>query len=207
VKLYGYWRSSASWRVRIALHHKGIPFESVPVNLLTGENREAAHLARSPLGQVPVLELDDGRFLTQSLAIMDFLDDMVPHPAVLPADPMGRAQVWAMAEVINSGTQPLQNLSVLKKVSALGGDRLEWGKTVIHDGLIALQTLSEPTRGMYLYGDIPTMADMCLVPQLYNARRFQVDLAELKALVAIEARCEALDAFHKAHPDQQIDAT
>lgn len=204
--LYAYWRSSSAWRVRIALQLKGLEHRIASVNLLTGEHRSAAHLARSPLGQIPVLELEDGTCLTQSLAICQYLDAVAPSPRLIPADAIGAAQVWAMAEVINSGTQPLQNMTLLKKVEALGADRVAWGQEVIGDGLRALQTLSEPTRGRFLFGDQVSLADLCLVPQLYNARRFKLDLSELQALVDIERRCVALPAFEQAHPSAQPDA-
>ncbi len=205
--LYAYWRSSSAWRVRIALQLKGLEHRIASVNLLTGEHRSAAHLARSPLGQIPVLELKDGTCLTQSLAICQYLDAVVPSPRLIPADPLGAARVWAMAEVINSGTQPLQNMTLLKKVEALGADRVAWGQEVIGDGLRALQTLSEPTRGRFLFGDQVSLADVCLVPQLYNARRFKLDLSELRPLVEIEARCDRLPAFQQAHPSAQPDAS
>jgi len=206
VKLYGYWRSSATWRVRIALHLKGLAFEIVPVDLLAGEQKGSAHVARSPLGQVPVLELADGTQLTQSLAICTYLDAAYPSPPLLPADPVARARAWALAEVVNSGVQPLQNMGVLKAVHALGGDSQAWGRRAIGDGLAALQQLAQGHSGRFLLGDEPTVADVCLVPQLYNARRFQVDLSDLTLLTEVEARCEALDAFQRAHPDRQPDA-
>lgn len=206
MRLFGYWRSSASWRVRVALHLKGIPHEVVPVNLLKAEHRLPEHLARSPLGQLPVLELDDGTCLTQSLATIGYLDALVPTPRLIPLDPVDRAQVWALAEVINSGTQPLQNMTLLQRISDLGGDRMAWGKRAIFEGLSGLQALSAPLRGHFLFGDAPSLADLCLVPQLYNARRFDVDLSTLQPLVDIEARCEAIEAFQLAHPDRQIDA-
>lgn len=204
--LYAYWRSSSAWRVRIALQLKGVEHRIASVNLLKAEHRSAAHLARSPLGQIPVLELDDGTCLTQSLAICQYLDHVAPTPRLIPQEPLAAARVWAMAEVINSGTQPLQNMSVLKKVEALGADRVAWGQDVIGDGLRALQTLSAPHQGRFLFGDEVTLADVCLVPQLYNARRFKLDLSELQPLVDIDARCAELPAFQKAHPSVQPDA-
>lgn len=204
--LYAYWRSSSAWRVRIALHLKGVEHRIASVNLLKGEHRSATHLARSPLGQIPVLELSDGTCLTQSLAICQYLDAVAPTPRLIPKDPLAAARVWAMAEVINSGTQPLQNMTLLKKVEALGADRVAWGQEAIGDGLRALQALSGPTRGQFLFGDQVSLADLCLVPQLYNARRFRLDLSELQPLVDIEARCEALPAFQLAHPSVQPDA-
>lgn len=206
MRLYAYWRSSSAWRVRIALHLKGIDHEIAPVDLLKGEHRSPEHLARSPLGQIPVLELEDGTCLTQSMAILGYLDAVAPNPRLVPADPLDAARVWALAEVVNAGTQPLQNMSLLARVEALGGDRLAWGREVIGDGLTALQALSAPHRGDFLWGDTVTLADVLLVPQLYNARRFGLDLSAYQPLVAIEARCEALPAFQRAHPSAQPDA-
>lgn len=204
--LYAYWRSSASWRVRIALNLKGVEARIVPVNLLKSEQKGDTHRGRSPLGQVPVLELDDGTQLTQSLAIVQYLDALQPEPPLVPVAALERARAWALAEVVNAGIQPLQNLSVLAAVDAMGGDRKAWGQKVIGDGLHALQSLATPHAGDFLVGDRPTVADLCLVPQLYNARRFGVDLDALPLLTAIEARCEALPAFQAAHPDRQPDA-
>jgi maleylpyruvate isomerase len=206
VKLYAYWRSSASWRVRIALAMKGIVPEIVVVNLLEGEQREGAHRARSPLGQVPVMELPDGTQLTQSLAIVRYLDQVVPEPPLVPRDPVAGARAWALAEVVNAGIQPLQNLSLLGAVTALGADKKAWGAKVIREGLVALQQLATPHAGDFLVGDAPSVADLCLVPQLYNARRFGVELDDLLLLTQVEARCEALAAFAVAHPDHQPDA-
>jgi len=206
MKLYAYWRSSASWRVRIALNLKGLDYDIQPVNLLDGEQRGEPHRARSPLGQVPVLELDDGSQLTQSLAIVRWLDQVRPAPPLVPRDPLQGARAWALAEVVNAGIQPLQNLHVLKALTAAGVDRKAWGQRVIHDGLVALQQLAAPHAGSFLLGDEPSVADLCLVPQLYNARRFEVDLSDLTLLCEVEARCAELDAFARAHPDRQPDA-
>lgn len=206
MKLYAYWRSSASWRTRIALHLKGLEVDIVPVNLLEGAQKGDDHRARSPMAQVPVLELDDGTQLTQSLAIVRWLDQVRPAPPLVPRDPLQGARAWALAEVVNAGIQPLQNLTVLQRLAACGVDRKEWGATVIRDGLVALQSLAEPHAGQFLVGDAPSVADLCLVPQLYNARRFDVDLSDLSLLTRVEAHCEALDAFQRAHPDQQPDA-
>ncbi len=206
MKLYGYWRSSASWRVRAALNFKGLQYETVPVNLLEGAQLEASHRARNPMGQLPVLELDDGTMLVQSLPIMEYLDQLHPEPALLPSDAIGRVRVRAMAEVVNSGIQPLQNLKVLKRLQAAGMDRAAWGRTVIAEGFVALEAAASQTAGRFLYGDSPTMADICLVPQLYNARRFKVDLAPFETLLRVEEACAALQPFKDAHPDNQPDA-
>lgn len=207
MKLYAYWRSSASWRVRIGLHLKGIPFEIVPVNLREGEQAQTPHLGRNAFAQVPVLERPDGTQLTQSLAILQWLDATHPQPALFPADPWQRAQVLALAEMVNAGIQPLQNFAVLKAVEKHGADRATWARDVIQRGLIALQRNARPHAGRFLFGDQVTLADLCLVPQLYNARRFDCDLSELQLLTDVEARCESIEAFAKAHPSVQPDAT
>lgn len=204
--LYGYWRSSASWRVRIGLNLKGIAVRHVSVNLAGGDQRDGAHLARNPIGQVPVLELEDGTWLTQSLAILDHLDQRVPDPPLFPREPLARARAFALAEVVNSGIQPLQNLSVLAAVDALGGDRKAWAHDAIARGLLALEQAASGSTGAFLVGDTVSVADVCLVPQLYNARRFGVSLDGLPTLRAIEARCAALPAFEASHPDHQHDA-
>ena len=205
MKLYGYWRSSATWRVRIALELKGVDYTYVPVNLLEAEHLQPEHLARNPLGQIPVLELMDGSRLVQSVAILTYLEQRFPDVPLLPFEPVARAQVLGLVEAINSGVQPLQNLSVLKRIEALGADRLAWGREVVERGLAGFQTLTEPHRGAFCFGDEVTLADVLLVPQLYNARRFGCDLEPLAPLVEIEARCAALDAFRAAHPDAQSD--
>lgn len=210
-RLYGYWRSSATWRVRIGLHLKGVEHRYEPVHLVRGggEQHGEAHQARNPMGQVPVLEVEGPHgpvLLTQSLAILEWLDERYPAPPLLPADPLGRARARALAEVVNSGIQPLQNLGVGRRVADLGGDVAAWNHAVIRDGLRALERMVAGETTAFLAADHPTIADCCLVPQLYNARRFSVDLADCPRLVAVEAACVALPAFQAAHPDVQLDA-
>ncbi len=204
-ELFGYWRSSASWRVRLALHHKRIDYTNIPVDLLEGEQKGEAHTSRNPMRQLPVLVTPDGA-LTQSLAILDWLEHTHPEPALYPTDSALRARALALAEIVNAGIQPLQNLSILMKVQALGADRKAWGREVIQTGLEAFQILAEPVSKGFSVGDQLTIADLCLVPQLYNARRFDCDLERLPLLTAIEARCAELPAFKAAHPDRQPDA-
>lgn len=206
VRLYGYWRSSSTWRVRIGLAFKGLHVEVVPVHLRDGVQHSDAHGARNPMNQVPVLELSDGSYLTESLAILHWLDEAFPEPALLPPDPLARARVRQAAEIINAGIQPLQNFQVLGKISALGGDRMEWGRWAIAKGFDALEALAADHAGTYLIGDSVTLADVLLVPQMYNARRFGVDLAPYPTLVRADAAATALDAFVSSHPDRQIDA-
>ena len=209
MKLYGYWRSSASWRVRIGLALKGVEVEHHSVHLVRdgGQQHAPEHLERNPMRQVPVLELDDGRQLTQSLAILEYLDERYPEPQLLPSDPYLRARARALTEVVNSGIQPLQNLATLQHLARLDVDKMAWGRHHIHHGLLNLQTMARQTAGRFLVGDDVSLADIALIPQLYNARRFGVPLDELDLLVEVEARCEALHAFQVAHADQQADAT
>jgi maleylpyruvate isomerase len=209
VKLYGYWRSSSSWRVRIALSWKRLPFEYAPVHLLRdgGEQWAPAHRARSPMGKVPVLELDDGRHLTESMAILAYLDEEHPEPPLLPRDPFLRARARMLAEMVNSGIQPLQNLEVLRHVKdVLGRDEKAWAAGWNARGLAALETAAGETAGRFCVGDAPSIADVYLVPQLYAARRFGVSLEATPTLVRIEAACAALPAFAESHPDRQPDA-
>ncbi|MFN3197392.1 MAG: maleylacetoacetate isomerase [Bradymonadia bacterium] len=210
--LYGYWRSSSAWRVRLALHLKGLPFENVPVHLVKdgGQQYSAEHLARNPMGQVPVLTgtLGGEAFtLSQSVAILEFLEQVGGGQALLPEHPVTRARARQLAEMVNSGIQPVQNLTVLLRVSdTLGGDRVEWARWAIGRGLQALEQAVAHTAGEYLVGDTVSFADLCLVPQMYNARRFGVDLTTMPTLTRVDAALSALPAFEAAHPDAQPDA-
>ena len=209
--LYDYWRSSSAWRVRIALHFKGIAFERRVVNLIKdgGEQHTDAFRTLNPLGQVPVLvteEKDGARTITQSMAIIGYLEETVPVPPLLPADPWLRARARQLAEIVNAGTQPLQNLTVLDHVEAQGLDREAWARHFIARGLAALEAASQETEAKFLVGDAPSIADLYLVPQLYNARRWKVDLAPYPTLVRVDATCSGLPAFVAAHPDAQSDA-
>ncbi len=205
VKLHSYWRSSCSWRVRIGLALKDLEYEYVPVNLLDAEQRGDAFAAQSAMKQVPLLEVGPEFAMTQSLAILRYLEHVVPEPALFPQGRDG-ARALEIAEIINSGIQPLQNLSVLQYIESLGGDRAAWGKDVITRGFVAVERALEKSSGAYCIGDRVSVADLCLVPQVYNARRFDVDLSAFPNISAIDARCAKLDAFASAHPDQQPDA-
>lgn len=207
MKLYGYWRSSATWRVRLALSLKGLPFEIVPINLIKdgGEQHSAEHRQRNAFGQVPVLEID-GHFLTQSMAILEYLEEVYPSPPLLPATPRDRAQTRMLAEIVNSGIQPVQNLHVLQKLKAAGQDEAAWANYFIARGLDALEAAAAHSAGTYLVGDSPTFADIYLMPQLYNARRFSLDVARWPTLARAEKSCEGNPAFAAAHPDRQPDA-
>jgi maleylacetoacetate isomerase len=202
--LYDYFRSSAAYRVRIALNLKGIAYDSVSVNLAEGAQKQAEYRDRNPQGLVPMLEMD-GHRLTQSLAIIHYLDAVAADPPLAPKAPADRAHVAALALTIACDIHPLNNLRVLKYLSGpLGVEeaaRDAWYAHWIAEGLAALEALAAPRAGRFLFGDSVTLADICLVPQLYNARRFDVPLDAYPLLRAVDAEACALDAFAAAHPD------
>ena len=207
IVLHDYWRSSAAYRVRIALNLKGVAYESRPVNLVEGEQCGTANRARNPQGLVPTLEAD-GVAITQSLAIIDWLEATHPEPRLIPVDPMQRAQAMARALVVVADIHPIDNLRVLKRLEAqFGADQAakdEWYRHWVREGLAALEAMAG--GGPFLGGAAPDVSDVCLVPQLYNARRFKVDLAPFPTLVRIDAACAELEAFKKARPEMQPDA-
>ena len=207
--LYDYFRSSAAYRVRIALNLKGIDYESVPVNLAEGAQKEAGYRARNPQGFVPMLEME-GQRLTQSLAIIDWLDATVPEPRLVPADPADRSHAMALALAIACDIHPLNNLRVLKYLGGpLGQDeetRNAWYAHWIAEGFAALETLAAPRAGRFLFGDAPGIADVCLVPQMFNARRFAVPLDDFPTLVRADAEARQIPAFAAAHPDEVASA-
>ena len=202
--LYDYYRSSAAYRVRIALNMKGVDYDRVPVNLVEGAQKEAEYRARNPQGFVPMLEMG-GMRLIQSLAIIDWLDTAGPEPRLIPADPAGRAHVMALALAIACDIHPLNNLRVLKYLSGPLGQEEEarnaWYAHWIAEGFAALEAMAAPRAVRFLFGDTPTLADICLVPQMYNARRFDVPLDAYPTLVRADAQANGLDAFAAAHPD------
>jgi len=209
--LRGYWRSSCSWRVRIALALKGVSYDTVSVHLVQdgGQQHHSDHRDVNPMREVPVL-LAGTEPLAQSMAILEYLEETVPSPALLPPTPLARARVRQMAEIINSGIQPIQNLRVMQH---LGREydiekpgQIQWSRHWIHLGFEGLHTLIDQHGGRFSFGDQITIADLCLIPQLYNARRFGVDLNAFPKLTAIESECSANPAFMAAHPDQQPDA-
>ena len=212
--LYTYYRSSAAYRVRIALNLKGMPYTAVPVHLVKdgGQHRSAAYRARNPQALVPAFELEDGTVLTQSLAIMEYLDEVQPEPALLPADAIGRARVRALAQAIACDLHPVNNLRVLQYLSQQLGISAEqkdaWYRHWVATGLQGLEALLADHRstGRFCHGDTPTLADCCLVPQLYNARRFQCPLDAYPTIQRIAAACETLPAFQQAAPEVQPDA-
>ena len=212
MKLYSYFRSSAAYRVRIALHLKGISADYVPVHLVQPEPLPAYRDAVNPQGLVPALETDADGLIAQSIAIMEYLDEKQPEPALLPRGLAERAYVRSGALLIACDIHPLANLRVLRYLKhELGQDQTAidaWYRHWVEDGLGRLEAfvLAERRNGAFLYGEAPTMADCCLVPQLFNARRLQCDLSSIPTLVAIDERCRGLDAFQRAHPSVQPDA-
>lgn len=199
--LYDYFRSSAAYRVRIALNLKGVTYARRDVMLLENQQRSPEHLARNPQGFVPALEAD-GKVITQSLAIIEWLDARHPEPRLIPADPDARAAAMARALVVAADTHPLNNLRVMRRLKEMGVDeegRNAWTRHWITEGFAALEAMAGD--GRFLGGDAPGIADLCLVPQMYNARRFETPLDAFPRLVAIDAAAAALPAFAAAHPD------
>ena len=202
IRLYDYWRSSASYRVRIALAMKGVAYERHDVNLLAGEQGDDANRARNAQGFVPTLEID-GHAIGQSLAIIDYLDATYPEPPLLPRHPLARAHTLQRALVIAADIHPVNNLRILKRLGAMGIDqagRDDWYRHWIAEGFAALEAMAGD--GRYLGGDAPDLSDVCLVPQMYNARRLETPLDDYPKLVAIDAALQALPAFAAAHPDR-----
>jgi maleylacetoacetate isomerase len=203
IRLFDYFRSSASYRVRIGLNLKRVEYERVDISLLDGKQREADNLARNPQGFVPTLEID-GHFLTQSLAILDYLDARFPEPAFVSADPARRAKTLAQALLIACDIHPLNNLRVLGYLKAeLGAEqdaRDDWYRHWIREGFAALERMAEGS-GRYLGGETPDLADICLVPQMFNARRFKLDLGAFPTLVRIDSALQDVDPFAPANPD------
>ena len=204
--LYDYWRSSAAYRVRIALNLKGVDYESRQVDLREGEQQSAEYRELNPQGLVPMLEID-GHRLTQSLAIINYLDLRYPNVPLIPAAAAERAHVVAMAMTIACDIHPLNNLRVLKYLKGeLGHSQGEvdaWYAHWIREGLPALEAMAAPSAGKFLFGDAPTGADVCLIPQLYNARRFDVPLDAYPTLLRADENANQLEAFTAAHPDRQ----
>ncbi len=209
MKLYAYWRSTTSFRVRIALNLKGFSYDIVPVDLVKGEQRTPEYAAMNPGRGVPMLELDDGTRLTQSLAIIDYLDHLRPEPALLPAEPLARARSMAAADVIALDIHPVNNLRVIGRLKQMGHSQQEavaWMNHWMHEGFAAYQAMIRPdTR--FSFGNTPDLADICLTAQMYNARRWGLDLSPFARIVEIEQACLALPAFDAARPENQPDAT
>jgi maleylacetoacetate isomerase/maleylpyruvate isomerase len=207
VKLYTYFRSSASFRVRIALNLKGLAYEPVFVHLAKGEHRQPKYTRVNAQALVPTLELDDGTRLTQSLAIMEWLDEKHPSPALLPKDPVQRARVRAISDLIACEIHPLNNLRVLQHLKRLGQTQEQidtWYRHWIADGLQKVE--AEASGSKFCHGDAPTMADCCLVPQIFNAQRYNSDLAPYPKTMRVFENCMKLEAFDRAQPSKQPDA-
>ncbi len=210
--LYGYFRSSAAYRVRIALNLKGLAYDQVPVNLVKGEQRSETFRAHNPQALVPALVTNDGTTLTQSLAICEYLEELHPSPALLPQEPAERARVRALAQQVTCEIHPLNNLRVLKYlVHELKLDedaKLAWYRHWVATGFDALEAMlsREAGSGDFCHGDAPTLADVCLVPQASNAERFECDLSPYPRIRRIVANCRALEAFQRAAPSEQPDA-
>jgi maleylpyruvate isomerase len=213
MKLYGYFRSSAAFRVRIALNLKGIAAEETEVvNLQAGDQFSGAFRAVNPQGRVPALVLDGGQVLIQSMAIMEYLEEIRPSPPLMPDDPVARARVRGLANVIACDIHPLNNLAVLNylvaEMKVAEDDKLRWYRHWVAEGLSAFEALlaNDPATGTFCHGDTPGLADICLVPQVFNAKRFDCDLGGYPILMRIFDACMALDAFDTAQPAKQPEA-
>lgn len=206
--LHGYWRSTASWRIRIALALKGVVFDQVTHDLRRGEQRSDVFLSLAPQGLVPALETD-GAVFVQSLAILEWLEEQIPNPPLLPVSPADRAIVRGMTDLVACDVHPLNNLRVLQALRSdfdASEDQVhDWIARWIGDGFVSLEQLVERHGGAFSFGDEPSFADCALIPQIYSARRFGVDLANFPKLVEIDARAGALPAFAAAHPNRQPD--
>lgn len=205
MKLYNYFRSSASFRVRIALELKGLPYDYLPVHLVKGEHKSPDYTAVSPSALVPTLVTDEGQALGQSMALIEYLDETHPQPPLLPADPVGRAQVRALAQLVACEIHPLNNLRVLKYLTReLKLDeetKNTWYRHWVRDGLEAFEReLARLPASTYCFGDTPTLADCCLVPQIFNGKRFNTDFSGLTRTMAAFDACMAHPAFQKAQP-------
>jgi maleylpyruvate isomerase len=210
MKLYSYFRSSAAFRVRIALNLKGLDYEYVPIHLVKdgGRNRSAEYRAVNPHMRVPALALPDGKVLVQSLAIIEYLDEVYPEPPLLPPDSVKRANVRSVAQIIACDIHPLNNIGPLRYIKDKFDqpqDKIDaWYHHWILEGFEAVEALIEP--GPYAFGPMVTLADICLVPQVFNARRFKVPLDRFPRITAVEAACLKVPAFDKARPENQPDA-
>ena len=210
MKLYTYFRSSASFRVRIALNLKGVKYEPVFLHMPRGEHRDSAYQRVNPQALLPTLELDDGTRLTQSLAIIEYLDEKHPQPRLVPQEALARARVRALALLVACEIHPLNNLRVLQHLKRELGQSQEqidtWYRHWIADGLAKLEAELAGNKGKFCYGDAPTMADCCLVPQIFNAKRYNSDLSPYPTTMRVFEHCMKLEAFDRAQPSKQPDA-
>ena len=210
VKLYSYFRSSASYRVRIALNLKNISYEYIPIHLLNngGEQLKTAYKSINPMAQVPTL-VHDGKALAQSMAIIQYIDEQWPTPALFPTPSYERAKVIEVCEAFNSGIQPLHNLSVLNYLGSHCGQsdegKKQWSLHWIRLGFEKMEVLLRQTAGTYCFGGKLTAADLFLVPQIFGAKRFNLDMRDFPTIAGIEKNCLRLEAFQKAHPERQPD--
>lgn len=209
MKLYSYFRSSASYRVRIALNLKNLPYEIIPVHLVKGEQKSDDYKAKNPSGLIPALELSNGKIITQSMAILDFLENEYPQNPLLPSDNVDRAIVQSMCNIIACDTHPLNNLRVLQyltgELNISDEQKQNWYAHWITVNFGALESLLKIHSGKYCFGDTVTMADICLIPQVYNANRFKVDLRDFPNILKVAENCSQLEAFVHASPEKQVD--
>jgi maleylacetoacetate isomerase/maleylpyruvate isomerase len=207
--LYSAWRATAPYRVRIGLALKGLAYDYVPIDLIKGEQREAAYKAVNPQGLTPALDLGDGHVLTQSLAILEWLEETQPEPAILPKAPLDRQAVRTMALIVACDIHPLNNTRVGRKLHQIGVDQagiLEWTQGWIRDGFDTLEPMIARHGRGFSFGDTPTIADCCLIPQVYSANRYEVDLTPYPSIRAVADRAAEHPAFQAAHPNKQPDA-
>jgi len=211
MKLYSFYRSSAAYRVRIALNLKGIPYDMIPVHLRRngGEQHEASYRKLNPMGFVPTLE-DGGASINQSMAILQYLEEIYPNPSLLPDNPVDRAHVRGIAFTIACDIHPLQNVRVLQHLkrnfAASQEQTDDWYRHWVGQGLLAIEQMVKPKSGKFCFGDKPGLADVCLVPQMANARLVNTDLSQMPTLLRIESNCHVLEAFQRAAPSAQPDA-
>ena len=203
--LYSYWRSSASWRVRIVLQWKGVEYEYRNIDLLNNSQNSEDYKKNNPMGRVPAL-IVNGHCLGESVAIMEYLEETHKDRPMLPSDPIKRAIVRQLVEIVNSGVQPLQNISVINMIDSFGQDKKAWTQHWIKKGLAAFEEIISTSRGKYCVGDQITFADAVLMPQLYGASRFEVDISPYKNIKEISEVLKELPEFKAAHPDVQPDA-
>ena len=207
--LYSAWRATAPYRLRIGLALKGLAYDYVPIDLIKGEQREAAYKAVNPQGLTPAFDLGDGQVLTQSLAILEWLEETRPEPAILPRAPLDRQVARSMALIVACDIHPLNNTRVGRKLNKMGIDAagiLDWTQGWIRDGFDALEPMVAKHGQGFAFGETPTIADCCLIPQVYSANRFEVDLGPYPAILAVAERAAEHPAFQAAHPNRQPDA-
>ncbi|MCL4120816.1 UNVERIFIED_CONTAM: hypothetical protein GTU68_038668 [Idotea baltica] len=209
MKLYSYWRSTTSYRVRAALNLKGLTYETCAIDLVAGEQRDAGYIAMNPIQGVPTLVLDDGATLTQSMAILEYLDSVYPEPRLIPEDPLERAKAMAVAHAVATDIHPVNNLRVIGQLKARFGatpnDARSWMQHWMIEGFTAIEALL-PKGDAFAFGGVPNIADICITAQIYNAHRWGVDLNPFPKIARIESQCMSLPAFTAAHPDNQPDA-